>query len=142
MKRYLFLALLLSLPVNTLQAADEIPKNDNFILYISNQSFAVNPVDIMVFIDGSIVVDQEFDVAGRKMAQHSWERFQFSLPPGKHTIRAVSSKGETQLEQDFDIVNDHWAVINYWYYPEVTGGAGPTPRSFEFTIKDEPILFK
>jgi hypothetical protein len=145
MKTYLFLGLLLFLPVTALQSAEELSqdKNGNFILYLSNQSFAVNPVDIKVFIDDIIAVEQEFDVKGARGPQHNWIQFQFSLAPGKHTIRALSSKGRAKLEKEFEIKKkNQWAVINYWYYPEVIGGSGPTPRSFDFMVKEEPILFE
>ena len=36
-----------------------------------------------------------------------------------------------------------WAVVDYWYYPPDPQhpNAGQTPRSFGFTVDDEPIYF-
>ena len=57
-------------------------KDSNFILYVSNQSFAIDPVDIIILIDGEPAVDQELYVDG----QHNWQKFQFLLLEGKHQI--------------------------------------------------------
>ena len=113
-------------------------ENGNFILYVSNQSPAIDPVDIKIDIDGKKAVDQDFYVEDG----HNWRQFQFSLPKGTHQLRVKSVKGSATLETEFEIKDKHWAVIDYWYYPEVTGGAGPTPKQFTFDIKDEPIYFQ
>jgi len=117
-------------------------KDGNFILYVSNQSSAVNPVDIRIFIDGKVAVNELFDVTGKRTPQHNWKKFQFSLSKGTHELRISSKQGKATLEKDFEINNEHWAVVDYWYYPRITGGAGPTPRSFTFDIKDKPIGFQ
>ncbi|MCL4691996.1 MAG: hypothetical protein KJ060_05720 [Candidatus Hydrogenedentes bacterium] len=109
----------------------------NFTLYVSNQSFAISPVDIKVQIDGEVVVHQNFDVG----TQHNWKKFGIALPPGVHSLTATSTKGDATLEQEFTVTGEHWAVVDYWYYPEVTGGAGPTPRTLSFSIQDSPIGF-
>ncbi|MCK9555939.1 hypothetical protein M0R36_09035 [bacterium] len=114
----------------------------NFILYISNQSFDVNPVDIKIYIDGKLVVNQDFDVTGNRVPQHNWQKFEFNLSIGSHRLFVSSKKGDATLEKEFEISKKHWAVVDYWYYPKVTGGAGPTPKSFSFHIQDEQIRFK
>ncbi len=114
--------------------------NGNFILYVANQSFAVNPVDIKVYINGQVAIDQDFDI-GKEFPQHNWIKFQYSLPKGTYQLKVESIKGKATLETKFEIIAKHWAVIDYWYYPEITGGAGPTPRQFIFNIEDEPIGF-
>jgi hypothetical protein len=114
----------------------------NFILYVSNQSFAVNPVDIKIYIDGKIAIDEKFDLTGKRVAQHNWKQFRFKLKPGRHYLKAASDKGKAALEKEFEIKNKHWAVVDYWNYPKVTGGAGPTPASFSFRIQDTPIGFE
>ena len=116
--------------------------NGNFILYISNQSFAVNPVDIQVFVDGKKVIDQTFDVKGKRVAQHNWIPFQFKASPGSYRLRVESKKGKALLKTTFEIQDKNWAVIDYWNYPKVTGGAGPTPPKFTFNIQDKPIGFE
>lgn len=111
--------------------------NGNFTLHVSNQSFAITPVDIQVLIDGERVVHEDFDVGN----QHGWKRYTLSLAPGKHEIRVSSEKGKAELSQEIEVTGQHWAVIDYWYYPEVTGGAGPTPKKFGFSMQDSPIGF-
>ena len=52
-----------------------LPATDtpNLTLYISNQSFAIDPVDIKVNIDGKPAVRGDFEVG----SQHSWHEFRF-----------------------------------------------------------------
>ncbi len=112
--------------------------NGNFILFVANQSFDEDPVDITVHIDGKKAIAADFYVEN----QHNWIRHQFNLSPGQHKLTVKSKKGEASLDKEFDITEKHWAVIDYWYYPEQRGGAGPTPRQFSFMIQDRPIGFQ
>jgi hypothetical protein len=95
---------------------DELPQdeNGNFILFVSSQSFAIDPVDIKIHIDGKSAVNQDFYVG----EQHNWQEFRFSLPKGNHSIHAESVKGEAELEEEFEIKDKHWAAVDYRYYPE------------------------
>ena len=114
-----------------------LDKDGNFVLVVSNQSFAVNPVDICIKIDGILVVDDFFDVGD----QHNFIPYVLKLAKGKHKISVSSGKGQASLEQEFDIIDKHWGSLFYWYYPKITGGAGPIKRSFSFGIDDKPLLF-
>jgi len=126
----------------TQQAPMQQDEAGNFVLYVSNQSFAINPVDITVLIDGREAVRADFDVAGPSgPPQHNWVKHQFSLAPGTHKLTVTSKKGGAVLEQDFEITGKDWAVINYWYYPEGVTKGTPTPRHFTFQIQDTPIAF-
>lgn len=116
--------------------------NGNFTLYVSNQSFDENPVDITIHIDGKKAVERDFDVKGKRTAQHNWIKHRFSLSPGKHRITAKSKKGKASLEKEFEIEDKHWAVIDYWWYPTIRGGSGPTARKFTFMIQNSPIGFE
>ncbi|MHC4656483.1 MAG: hypothetical protein ACYS91_15930 [Planctomycetota bacterium] len=123
---------------NDVNSAEEFAAQDEkgtFILYVSNQSFAISPVDITIHIDGKKVVDRDFDVGN----QHIWISHAFSLSKGKHKLVAVSKKGGARFEGHFEITDKHWAVLDYWYYP---GGAEQTPKEFNFTINDKPIYFQ
>ena len=111
--------------------------NGQFTLYVSNQSFAISPVDIQVEIDGEVVVREYFDVGN----QHNWRAFTLSLPAGKHRLRVSSTRGEAELSEEFDVKGEHWAVVDYWCSPKLTRGAGPTPKHFSFTVEDKPIYF-
>ena len=109
----------------------------NFTLYVCNTSFAVDPVDIKVYIDGKLALYEDFYVGN----QHSWKEFVFQLTPGKHTLKAESKKGKAQFATEFESGPRNWAVVDYWYRPKVTRFGGPTPRSFTFHIEDIPIGF-
>ena len=123
------------------QSTDVLPQDPdgNLTLYVSNQSLAITPVDITIYIDGKIAVTGDFDVKGKRTAQHNWIKHVFALPAGMHRLRAVSEKGQATLEKEFEIKENHWAVVDYWYYPE--SHDNPTPKHFTFKIQDRPIGF-
>lgn len=108
------------------------PPPPPFTLHVSNQSFEDSIVGIVVTIDDTIIIDQEFDVEG----QHNWISFEPDVGPGQHTLTAVSSTGaEFATEFTLPESGSRFAVLDYWFYP------GEGPRSFTFTISDEPIGF-
>jgi hypothetical protein len=110
-------------------------KTGNFILYVSNQSFAVNPVDIKVYIDGQVAVEQEFEVGD----QHNWQAFHYSLPHGTHQLQVQSQKGQAKLQEEFEVKSRHWAVLDYWFYPDTH--YEPTAKHFAFGVSDKPVYF-
>jgi hypothetical protein len=110
----------------------------NIRLYISNQSDAISPVDINVFVDGSLVANGLFDVG----SQHSWQALPLKLSPGRHRIVAVSSKGHARLERVFEVDDKLWVALAYWFYPRSEGGAESCSRHFSFVVSKEPIGFQ
>ena len=84
----------------------------NFSLTVSNQSFDIDPVDILVKIDEITVIDDEFLVK----QQHNYHHFEFLLKPGTHTIYAESIKGNYQLNEEFTIEKELWASLDFQYY--------------------------
>lgn len=101
---------------------DSIPtiaqtENGNFILYVSNQSSFIDPVDIKVIIDGQIAVNQEFLTKGG----HNWIKFQFQLEKGKHLLFASSTKGNLKQDSVFTIDSKLYGVVDYWFYSTNTG---------------------
>lgn len=111
--------------------------NGNFHLYVSNQSFAISPVDIKVFIDGKPVVNGSFNVG----THHTIITYVLKLSPGQHKIVAESLKGHAKLERTFEVHDKLWADLAYWYYPKPEGGAEPCPRQFTLDLRKEPIYF-
>jgi archaellum component FlaG (FlaF/FlaG flagellin family) len=105
--------------------------NGNLHLYVSNQSFAISPVDIKVLIDGELVVDGLFEVG----SQHSWQTFVLRLSSGRHKIVVESSKGQAKLEQVFEVGDKAWAALTYWFDSKVKEG------HFVLDVKDKPIYF-
>lgn len=105
----------------------------NFTIYVSNQSFAIDPVDIDVYVDDTLVVVGDFEVG----SQHSWYDFEFALTPGTHTLRAVTRAGKAELEETFEIAGKRYGVLDFWYYPD----GETTPRQFSFDLYDQPPAF-
>ena len=102
----------------------------NFVLYVSNQSFEIDPVDIRVTIDGKLAVDEDFEVED----QHNWVEYTFRLREGRHVLRAESRAGAAELTRSFELTRKTWAVLNYWYYP------GERKR-FSFDLSHQPVAF-
>jgi len=100
-------------------------------LYVSNQSFDIDPVDIAVSIDDVQLICQDFYVEG----QHNWVLFELGLDPGHHQITATGSHGTTSLREEFDLEAERWAVLDFWHHPD------EGPEEFSFSIHDGPIGF-
>jgi hypothetical protein len=103
----------------------------NFTLYVSNQSFDRDNVDIRVLVDGRPVVIDDFAVE----SQHNWVEYRFDLDDGRHTLRAESLRGEAVFEGTFRVKGKRWAVVDYW----CCGNAGEP--NFTFRVRGEPIAF-
>lgn len=104
---------------------------NNFTLTVSNQSSDIDPVDILVKIDGKTVIDDEFLVK----QQHNYYNFEFVLEPGIHTIYAESIKGKYQLNEEFTIETELWASLDFQYE-----GDGTLPE-LRLTISESELLF-
>ena len=92
-----------------------VPTDPSFVLFVSNQSFDIDPVDIGIFIDDELAIEGDFLVG----SQHTWHKFDLDLAPGKHTIRATTSAGDTELLGTIEVPEaTRYGVINFWYYPE------------------------
>jgi len=112
--------------------------NGNFIVLIGNGSPEINPVDIKVYIDGRMAVDGVFEYRFNR-GVGLWKTLRFSLPQGRHTLRAETVKGETQSEQEFQISGKHWVLISYYHNPKPRYGA-PIPKRFTIHFFDrQPI---
>jgi hypothetical protein len=103
----------------------------NLTLYVSNQSFEREQVDIRILIDSRPAVDDEFAVEG----QHNWIEYRFDLDDGRHTLRAESLQGDAVFERDFSVKGKRWAVVDYWCCH------GPSEPRFTFLVRPEPIGF-
>ncbi len=113
-----------------------ISTNPNFTMYVSNQSFDREVVDINVEIDGQLAVTGDFDVEG----QHSWHQFKFELAPGDHVLTATTDDvpGIT-LELPFNLATPKYAVTNFWY---VADPAADQPAQLDGFITSEPPTFQ
>ena len=102
-------------------------------LYVANQSFDVNPVDIKITIDGKKVAAGTF-LAGEG---RSWRRYDVRLAPGRHVLRALTRKGGAALKREFDVTGPRWAAVAYRNVSPSRGGR--TVRHFAFAIRDKPF---
>jgi hypothetical protein len=102
-------------------------------LYVANQSFNVNPVDVKVTIDGVKVAEGIFFAGyGR-----SWRRYDVRLAPGRHVLRALTRKGGAALKREFTVTGPRWAAVAYRNrLPSYGTGA---VRHFAFAIRDRPF---
>ena len=101
------------------------------VLYVSNQSFSDDPVEIRVMIDQDLVVDDDFFVEG----QHNWSEYELTLPEGHSKLIATSGTGVVhEVDLDMPSGGTRWAVLDYWYAPD-------TQREFTFSFHDEPVTF-
>ena len=105
----------------------------DLLLWVSNQSFEDDPVEVTIAIDGVAVVSEPFEVEG----QHSWILFPITAPPGNRVLTATSDTGAT-LEQRFTLPEQglRHAVVDYWYYPDDQAG-----RHFSWLIQKRPVGF-
>lgn len=118
--------------------ATQIPqdRNGNFVVIVSSQSFAIDPVDITVSIDDKVAVSEFFYVGD----QHNNKAFSFNLPEGSHRIGVSSVKGGASAEKDFEMTGKKWATVSYWYYTEKE--SNPTPKHFSINMLNEPPMFQ
>lgn len=118
--------------VTSSDAAVRIVGDDeaDLLLYVSNQSFDEEQVDLTVVIDGLTVVDGEFDVAG----QHNWVAFPLAMEPGDHELTATSDTGAERRES-FRIPRQgkRYAVLDHW------GEDGSAELTWLF--QREPVAF-
>jgi hypothetical protein len=116
-----------SLPEQHLPKAD-----DSFTLFVSNQSFALDPVDIRVELDGQLAVTGDFEVG----SQHTFVRFDMPLAAGTHDIRVTTADvADVVLDETFVMDDRKFATLMFWYYPP--GTTEPTPPRFSWRVSDE-----
>lgn len=103
-------------------------------LWVSNQSFADDPVGLTITVDGHVAVAADFFVEGH----HNWIAYDIDgLEAGSHTLAAESDTGG-ELEATFTVVDGEprWLLVDYWH-----GGDGPEGPPFTFAESDIAIGF-
>lgn len=110
-------------------------KNIDVRVRVSNQSFAISPVQITIQIDKKTIINKSFPVGN----QHLYKSFPIALSPGKHHISITSKNGQAELKKEFLVTKtQRWVDISYIYYPKTH--YSPTPRQFSFQIVNEDRL--
>ena len=113
-------------PGDLAETDDQFP----FLLWVSNQSFDVDPVDIQIYVDDHQVVCASFWVE----SQHTWIQFELELDDGEHTLRLVGLDGQIELVDTFGVSSEHWGLASFW--------TEEGRNFFTFGVEDEPILFQ
>ena len=118
---------------------EKLPQNKdgNFTLYLSNQSPEVSPVDFIVFIDGKQAASVDMDVGSGFLHQHTWRKFVYELPAGEHEIKVVSVKGDIVKKKVFQVEDELWCSVSYFYDP--TRKSRPIPRTLNIRFRDGPL---
>lgn len=115
-------------------------ENANFILHVLNTG-EISPIDIKIYVDDDLKLDADFENKNTGIISIPPHRTLYlQLDKGIHTIKAISTIGEAILEQEFEIVDKHWAILGYEYWWGI--GEEPPPKHFEFTIRTDPIYFE
>lgn len=104
------------------------------MLLVSNQSFDVDPVDIEIRIDGRVVVQDEFRVAGDQLPQHNWQRHEVRLAAGSHRVAATSERGKAHSDATFEMPGIQTVTVAYWHGLRSAAGE---PEGY-FTIECRP----
>lgn len=110
-------------------------ENGNFILFVSNQSSYIDPVDIKIFIDEKLAVNQEF----LSLGGHNWIKFQFQLNDGSHKLLASSTKGNIYKDTLFTLPTTPYSVVDFWYYPE-SSGSKELKNITIFFLENSPVF--
>ena len=116
------------------KASPEIPNNTiigsrcekpkQFILHAGNQSGYKNEVDIKVWVDGTLVVDEDFQV----LDHHHWKAYKIKLCNGSHDLEAESETGGARMRFKFEVKNEvDYGLLNFWNNPKEG-----VPGSFTF----------
>jgi hypothetical protein len=112
--------------------SDLLHPTGDFTLLVSSESSAIDPIDVRIEIDGSLVVS-DYIFAGD---HHTYIPFRLSLPRGDHRIRISSVKGGAELSARFNLSDQDVGVATYWYRPD--SHYNPTPRKFDFRVQRGP----
>ena len=91
-------------------ATPESQPQHKVIIYVSNQTRQIDPVDIMVTVDKRVIAHQDFHFGDG----HNWASFDLLLPEGTHQIIARSERGKAFLDVVFDVNRKRWLVLDYW----------------------------
>ena len=102
----------------------------------------MGPVDIKVYIDDKLMVNQEFAFDVQRMTP-----FYFKLSKGEHELRVESVKGNASYKQvinvtgmvksTYEITGRQWADIIYTVNPMFRGSGGNLRGQFFFRMMDE-----
>ena len=121
--------------VSTLSPTLSQDENGNFILFVSNQSSEISLVDIRIYIDNELAVNQEFANKGG----HNWIKYQFKLKDGNHTLYSTSTNGKARKDTTFTLPKTPYSIIDFWYHSASEGNK--EIGEFSILFSDQPPGF-
>jgi len=110
-------------------------ENGNFILFVSNQSTYIDPIDLKIKIDGKLALNQEFVT----LEGHNHIKFQFQLKEGDHTFAVSSIIGNINKDTMFTLPTTPYSVVSFWYYPQSNGN--PEYREIYIRFSESAPVF-
>lgn len=98
-------------------------------LDVSNQSYAIPDVRLVVELDGNVIIDDVFAVED----QHTYVRHDLHLDTGAHEIVVTAPDHDTDLREAFSLEDERWALIAFWL------GEEDATEAFSWSLVDEEI---
>ena len=119
-------ALLLAGCTTTNDVADDdlVP----FSVSLSNQSFDIPEVRLVVAIDGTVVFDERLEVRG----QHHVVGSTHSLTPGVHLVEVAAPDHGKLVRREVELSAPRYAFVSFW-------GPREDPRGLVWNESDEPF---
>lgn len=110
--------------------SSELESQAKLNLMISNQSLYEDSVNLSIYIDKKLLVEDTYLVKD----QHNYLYYYIVIEEGEHDI-SVEYNGKIIGEETIEIVNNKptWVSLNYWNEKK-------TKENVNFYISDEPIL--
>lgn len=89
--------------------------NQNFHLYVSNQSAHQPQIDVIVKVDGLKLFEGPLETENH----HNWVLRESLLAEGNHTIEAFEAEGGTRAATEFLLPasGQRWVVVSYYSSP-------------------------
>lgn len=112
-----------SLPTES--GPDTVP----FHLDLSNQSFEISEVRLVVEVDDRVIIDDVFAVED----QHNYVRHDLHLDGGPHEIVVTAPDHDVDLHETFDLETERWALIAFWL------GEEDATEPFSWSLADEEV---
>jgi hypothetical protein len=100
------------------------------VVIVSNQSFAIPSVDLVVTVDGLVVADATFPVDD----QHTAVPFELSLAPGQHELSVATGTGESGAGFTFVVDDPEWITV---FHSDDGQGNGRFDLQFH---EEQPLL--
>jgi hypothetical protein len=113
-------------PLPTTSGPDTVPLHLN----VTNQSFEIPEVRLVVEVDGESIIDQVYAVED----QHTWVSYDLHLDGGDHEIVVSAPEHAVDIEESFTLDDERWALVSFWL------GEDDATQPFNWTFSEEILL--